>query len=92
VDAVNDRTFNRSVEASIVAWPAPCVVEEPQAIDELVELVEIPLRDPVTPCDAQVLYVGGHRRQRGLAPQAGEVLPLLPGEVCEVGSVGSTVS
>jgi hypothetical protein len=70
--------------------PATRVVQQPEAVDELVELVEVTRLDPVVPGQAQVLEVGGHRRQRLLPAPAGQVLPLPPGEVGEVGGVGPT--
>ena len=40
--------------------PTPRVVEQPQAVGEPSDLLEIPLRNPVAPRGADVLDVGGH--------------------------------
>ena len=69
--------------------PTLCVVEEPEAVNELVQPSEIFRSHPVVPGSTEVCNVGRHRRQRRLASRAGEMLPLALSEVGEIRGVGS---
>jgi hypothetical protein len=63
------------------------LVEEPQAVNEPVELVEIALGHPVAPGETQVVDLSRDRGQGGVAFVTRDVLPLQLSEVCEVGGV-----
>ena len=67
--------------------PAPRVVEQPQTVDELPELLEVPLRDPVAPGGADVLDLRGHLLRRRVSCGAPQVLPLTLRRVGEVPGV-----
>src|SRR5215213_3997980 len=69
--------------------PTLCVVEEPQAVNEPIQLSEIFRSHPVPPGTTEVCNVGRHRLQRRLASRAGEMLPLALSEVGEIRGVGS---
>ena len=72
-------------EPDRAAIPAASVVQEPEAVDHLVELVEVPLRHPARPGVLEVPLVGRHRGERGLASRSGELAPLALGEGGEPG-------
>ena len=78
----------RQLDVSLVA--ALRLVHEPEAVDELVELVVVALARPVAPGEAQVLGVGGQRGQHGLTAVGRHTLPLPAREVREVRGVGTT--
>ena len=71
-EGVDDRTSRRSVMSVAVSWYQPwSVVEQPQAVGELSELLEVPLGNPVAPRRGEVFDVSGHPlrgRRRGRSP------------------------
>src|SRR5829696_466671 len=68
------------------------LVRRPKAVEERVELLEITLREPVAPRNAEIVGVGGERSQCAVAPVAPCALPLEAREAREVGGVRATGS
>ena len=64
--------------------PTASVVEQPQTVGELSELLEVPLGDPVAPRGGEVLDVRGHPLRRGVALVPGELLALMQRPIGEV--------
>jgi hypothetical protein len=51
-----------------------CIVEKPQAVDELIELDKIFRGNPMAPGCAEIRYVDRHRGQRQLASRTRKFL------------------